>query len=52
MRLPVLVVLSLLVQAASASSGLEYPSVWVCDEDRFQWYCDLPSETTPPDPPL
>ena len=52
MRLPVLVVLSLLVQAASAHSRLEYPSVWVCDEDRFQWYCDLPSETTPPDPPL
>lgn len=27
----------------------QYPSVWVCDEDRFQWYCDRPSET-PPDP--
>ena len=52
MRLPVLVVLSLMVQAAFANSRLEYPSVWVCDEDRFQWYCDLPSETTPPDPPL
>ena len=52
MRLPVLVVLSLLVQAASANSRLEYPSVWVCDEDRFQWYCDLPPELPPPDPPL
>lgn len=44
-----LIVLSCLAPAALATGRLEYPSVWVCDEERFQWYCDRPSET-PPDP--
>ncbi|HAY27530.1 MAG TPA: conjugal transfer protein TraF [Candidatus Accumulibacter phosphatis] len=43
------IVLSCLAPAALATGRLEYPSVWVCDEDRFQWYCDRPSEA-PPDP--
>lgn len=23
-----------------AQSGLDYPSVWVCDTKKFNWYCD------------
>lgn len=26
--------------AASAFAGIEYDSVWTCDRDRFNWYCD------------
>jgi conjugal transfer pilus assembly protein TraF len=31
-----------LVFAADAYAGaLDYPSVWQCDTDKFNWYCDL-----------
>ena len=51
MRALVLIVCALLGPAASADSRLEYPSIWVCDDDRFHWYCDLPRETPPVDDP-
>lgn len=44
--------LNLFIPAASATSRLEYPSIWICDEDRFHWYCDLPSEMTPAEQPV
>lgn len=34
-------VLCFFVGAASAASGLEYDSIWRCDENRFNWYCDI-----------
>jgi len=51
MRALVLIVCALVGPAASADSRLEYPSIWVCDDDRFHWYCDLPRETPPVDAP-
>lgn len=27
--------------AVQANHGLDYPSIWQCDEDKFHWYCDL-----------
>jgi len=35
--------------SASANSGLEYPSIWICDEDRFNWYCDIHPDAEPTD---
>ena len=52
MRALFLVVLSLLVPAASANSRLDYPSIWVCEEDRFHWYCDLPPDAAQREPPI
>jgi conjugal transfer pilus assembly protein TraF len=52
MRALLLIVFSLLGQAAAANSRLEYPSIWVCEEDRFHWYCDLPRETPQVDSPV
>ena len=33
--------LCLFVNAASASGALDYDSIWRCDENRFNWYCDI-----------
>lgn len=30
--------------AHAQSSSLDYPSVWRCDEARFNWYCDADDE--------
>jgi len=24
-----------------AASGIDYPSVWECDRDKFNWYCEM-----------
>jgi conjugal transfer pilus assembly protein TraF len=40
-----LFVLCLFANAASADSGLEYESIWRCDENRFNWYCDIQPDT-------
>ena len=48
MRIPfafLLVVLCLFVNTASAVSRLEYDSIWRCDENRFNWYCDIPRDS-------
>ncbi|HHV7523716.1 TPA: conjugal transfer protein TraF [Burkholderia orbicola] len=34
--------------AAHAASALDYPSVWACDANKFNWYCDLDSDTPKP----
>ena len=47
MRSLVMAVCCLCFGSASANSGLEYPSMWICDEDRFNWYCDIPPGAEP-----
>ena len=40
----------LLVSSSSAtviSGGMDYPSIWACEEARFHWYCDIEPELTP-----
>lgn len=29
----------------ACADGLDYPSVWQCDADKFNWYCDLEDES-------
>src|SRR4030067_1341464 len=45
MRIAFLFALCFFINAASANSGLEYDSIWRCDENRFNWYCDIPPDT-------
>ena len=45
MRIALLFLLLVFVNSASAESGLEYDSIWRCDESRFNWYCDIPRES-------
>ena len=47
MRIALLFVLCFFINAASANSGLEYDSIWRCDENRFNWYCDIPPDAEP-----
>ncbi|RDE49207.1 MAG: hypothetical protein DVS81_17835 [Candidatus Accumulibacter meliphilus] len=47
MRSLVIAVCCFCFGSASANSGLEYPSMWICDEDRFNWYCDIPPAAEP-----
>lgn len=47
MRIALLFVLCFIINAASANSGLEYDSIWRCDENRFNWYCDIPPDAEP-----
>lgn len=44
MRIVVLFSFLVFVNSASAESGLEYDSIWRCDESRFNWYCDIPRD--------
>ncbi len=37
-----------LATAASGGAGIDYPSIWACDRSKFNWYCDLESETPGP----
>lgn len=34
--------------AAQTTNSLDYPSVWRCDEAKFNWYCDLEDEPKAP----
>ena len=45
MRIVVLFSFLVFVNSASAESGLEYDSIWRCDESRFNWYCDIPRDS-------
>jgi conjugal transfer pilus assembly protein TraF len=45
MRIALLFLLLVFVNSASAESGLEYDSIWRCDENRFNWYCDIPRDS-------
>lgn len=47
MRIALLFVLCFFINAASANSSLEYDSIWRCDENRFNWYCDIPPDAEP-----
>lgn len=47
MRIALLFVLCFFINTASANSGLEYDSIWRCDENRFNWYCDIPIDAEP-----
>lgn len=29
---------------AAGSAGIDYPSVWACDQSKFNWYCDVEPE--------
>lgn len=40
--------LSLLNGSALAASALDYPSVWQCDSNKFNWYCDIEEDSAPP----
>ena len=31
----------------TGTAGLDYPSAWMCDQSKFNWYCDV--EPVPPD---
>jgi len=40
----------LLVSSSSATvirGGMDYPSIWACEEAKFHWYCDVEPEPTP-----
>lgn len=28
----------------STGAGIDYPSVWACDQSKFNWYCDIEPE--------
>ncbi len=45
MRLLLMFGLCLFVNGASAIGALDYDSIWRCDENRFNWYCDIPPDT-------
>ena len=45
MRIALLFLLLVFVNSVSAESGLEYDSIWRCDENRFNWYCDIPRDS-------
>ncbi len=45
MRIAILFSLLVFVNSASAENGLEYDSIWRCDESRFNWYCDIPRDS-------
>ncbi len=47
MRIALLFVLCFFINAASANSSIEYDSIWRCDENRFNWYCDIPPDAEP-----
>lgn len=42
--LPVMVMMLAILACSTlgAQTALDYPSVWQCDQDKFNWYCDLP----------
>jgi conjugal transfer pilus assembly protein TraF len=45
MRNAMLIPLLLLACASHAQTGgLDYPSIWRCDEAKFNWYCDADEE--------
>ena len=40
----------LMVSFSSAtviSGGIDYPSIWACEEAKFHWYCDVEPELAP-----
>ena len=42
--------IALLLSASGSqaqSNALDYPSVWRCDEPKFNWYCDQEREPKP-----
>lgn len=46
------VIVSATVWGASSASPADYPSVWHCDKQKFNWYCDdEPKPLEPPKPP-
>ncbi|MFN7570492.1 MAG: conjugal transfer protein TraF [Betaproteobacteria bacterium] len=52
-RIALTLLLALTASGASAQgTGLDYPSIWRCDEPRFNWYCDddpaAKPKTSPP----
>ncbi|MEI6416069.1 MAG: conjugal transfer protein TraF, partial [Pseudomonadota bacterium] len=28
----------------TATTGLDYPTAWLCDQSKFNWYCDVDPE--------
>ncbi len=46
-----LIALSLMFGAAAhAESALDYPSIWTCDSNKFNWYCDQEEAAAAPAP--
>lgn len=41
------VILTVAGSAHAQASALDYPSVWQCDESKFNWYCDADDEPKP-----
>lgn len=41
MRILLMFGLCFFVNSTSAIGALDYDSIWRCDENRFNWYCDL-----------
>jgi conjugal transfer pilus assembly protein TraF len=36
--------------ASVSNGGMDYPSVWSCDDAKFNWYCDNePDDSTDPE---
>lgn len=35
------VCLGLLLACGKAAAGIDYESAWVCDQSKFNWYCDI-----------
>lgn len=53
MKNPFLMFVLLLLGVSGASaqqSSLDYPTVWRCDSEKFNWYCDAEEEQTRPKP--
>ncbi len=47
LRFAVMLLGALAYGAPGAQTALDYPSVWQCDQDKFNWYCDLPPPALP-----
>jgi hypothetical protein len=45
MRFLLMFELCFFVNGASALGALDYDSIWRCDENRFNWYCDIQPDT-------
>src|SRR5574340_168399 len=44
MRIFLMFGLCLFINGASAVGVMDYDSIWRCDENRFNWYCDIPPD--------
>lgn len=42
----------LMVWGTAQASALDYKSVWQCDENKFNWYCDIEEEKLQAKPPI